>query len=441
MAFISRFDVRVRVFLAVLLTWSFSHSLLAAPLGKKPLASKSPPGGEVTVELAHALSGPAKTYIETMVNRFNNEQTGGRIHLRSFEGLSKPALLNVTNAAHVRHWAANHASFKPLYQAMREAVQPPASGTWLQGLETGDLGGNRKPIALPIAFSTPVLFYDKKAFRRAGLNPEKPPQSWQEMQQVAGKLAESGAICPYTTSWPAWIHIDNISALSGVPVADKTGTLRFNALPQIRHLARLSAWYKAEFFKVFGSRDEADHHFARGECAMLTSQSSAYAYFQTMPGLELGVAPLPHDEEVYDGRQHTLADGAALWVGSGFSKAEYQLAVRFMKFWFSEDVQLGWAQAGSFIPMTPRLYQALANKTGGQRASSEEKLLSVYSQTKGDAGGIRIAGIEPLRAIVDEELNAVWANRKPAMLALESAVTRGNALLKSQPALKRPMLF
>jgi len=43
---------------------------------------------------------------------------------------------------------------------------------------------------------------------------------------------------------------------------------------------------------------------------------------------------------------------------------------------------------------------------------------------------VRIAQNEKLRTIVEEELETVWANKKPAKEALDNAVTRGNATIE-----------
>jgi sn-glycerol 3-phosphate transport system substrate-binding protein len=94
------------------------------------------------------------------------------------------------------------------------------------------------------------------------------------MQVAADKLFDAGSTCPYTTSWPAWVHIDNLSSWHGVEVADAKGKLNFNGLVQVKHTAMLTTWAKARFFVSFGRRDEADNRFAAGECGMLTSSSS-----------------------------------------------------------------------------------------------------------------------------------------------------------------------
>ena len=50
---------------------------------------------------------------------------------------------------------------------------------------------------------------------------------------------------------------------------------------------------------------------------------------------------------------------------------------------------------------------------------------------------LHVSQIDPVRLIIDEELETVWANKKPAKEALDTAVLRGNAVL---PALLKARL-
>jgi sn-glycerol 3-phosphate transport system substrate-binding protein len=404
----------------------------------KNLVAKSPDVAP-DLEFAHSLGVASEARLQILVDRFNG-QSSSKIRLVHLESSGKPKPLNLATPSVVAQFIAQKSSFKPIYQALGESGQTLDTKLLSPDLLVAELGGGKQPLALPLAFSTPVLFYDKAAFAKAGLDPESPPNTWQEMQVVAGKLADAGHRCPYTTSWPTWVHIDNMSALAGEPVANKQKELGFNGLPQVRHVARLSAWFKADYFKIFGSRDEADLHFAKRECAMLTSNSWIQSWLRDVPGLELGIAPLPHDEDVYGGRRHTLVDGSSLWVGSGYSKQEYQTVAKFVKFLLAPDIQIEIARVGNFIPLTKTARSALQSRLFRDEQKTQTVIASSLNG-QGAGQGIPLGSIEPVRAIIEEELNAVWANVKPAKAALDDAVFRSNALLNRLPALKKGLLF
>jgi len=387
------------------------------------------------IDFSHQLDEALAERLETLVERFNGQQKDYQLRLvRRVEG-EAPADLNLVTREEQARFVANRAKFKPLHEVMREAKEPLDSGKLAPELRVGISDAKGKLFALPVALSTPVLYYNKAAFRKAGLDPETPPKTWWEVQLAADKLFDAGSRCPYTTSWPAWVHIDNLSALNGAEVADAKGRLNFNGLVQIKHVALLSSWYKSKFFAYFGRRDEADHRFAAGECGMLTSTSSLYASLRDNPAFETGVAPLPYYDDVRGAPQQTLADGASLWIGAGKKPAEYKGIARFVSFLMGAEFQVELTRAGGFLPMTPVA-----------RAAAKSKLLKAdmlgldvaYAQLqgKGTLRALRVSQIEPVRIIVEEELEAVWANKKPAKEALDTAVLRGNAVMPSLKALQ-----
>ena len=73
-----------------------------------------------------------------------------------------------------------------------------------------------------------------------------------------------------------------------------------------------------------------------------------------------------------------------------------------------------------------------------------DKTLEVaYASLKGK-GAIppnHVSDADPVRIILNEELEQVWSDKKPAKAALDTAVARGNAVLAAKPALKKAQPF
>ncbi|MDR1890506.1 MAG: extracellular solute-binding protein [Zoogloeaceae bacterium] len=429
--------------LVAALSLGVANSALSAPKAAKAAPAKAvaaPANHEV--EFVHQLSASDAGRLAVLVERFNSQQAAGEplVRLARAEAQrKKPALLNLATPGTMANFLANKSAFKPVYKVLKE------NGDALSGndLSADLLAGEKRDRlnALPVAFSTPVLFYNKRLFRQAGLNPDTPPKTWREMQDVAGALMDYGIACPYTSSWPTWVHIDNMSAVSGAPVADSKGRLGFNGLPQVKHIAMLASWHKARYFQTFGRANEADSHFYSGECAMLTSDAWANNILRDAPGVELGVAPLPYHDDLFGARPgHTLAAGAALWVGAGYKAKDYKVAARFIRFLLAPDIQIELARAGGFLPLTETARTAIRSAL----LKDEEQALDVaYAslQGKGAAHPLRVSTLDPVRLIVDEELEQVWANKKPAKAALDTAVKRGNSVLSAKPALKKVLSF
>ncbi|MBS1190125.1 MAG: extracellular solute-binding protein [Rhodocyclaceae bacterium] len=417
-----------------------AHAAKPAKPTKAAKTTAAASAGPVEIDLANQLGQAAEGRLQQLVERFNHEQKDFVVKLVPLAEGGKPAALNLVRRQDMADFLSQKGRLKPLYQVMSEAKVPFSAASLSTDLKAGVSDEKGKLVALPVAYSTPVLFYNKAAFRKAGLDPEKPPKTWWEMQETAGKLFDAGYQCPYTSSWPTWVHVDNLSALSSAPVATAKGELVFNGLAEVKHVAMLASWTKAKYFRHFGRRDEADKHFASGECAMITTDSAAHTEFREASGIDLGVSPMPHHDDVYGGRQHTLADGASLWVGGGYKPLEYKAAARFVAFLMAPESQVELARMYGQVPLTQAARNALKAKVVQDRDPTSEV---AYASLKGEGGQpqLRVSAIDPVRAIVDEELEAVWDDQKPAKAALDTAVARGNALLSAKPALKKAVPF
>ena len=402
--------------------------ILAAPILAVPAVTP------VQLELSHRLDEVRAERLLPLIDSFNKENKDVQVTLvRRGEG-DAPKQLNLVTREEYSRFVANKSKFKPLHEVMREAKEKFDASKLSPELRDGLTDAKGQLFALPVAFSTPVLYVNKALFRKAGLDPENPPKTWFEAQEAAGKLADAGSDCPFTTSWPVQVFIDNVSAWDGAEVNDAKGKLAFNGLAQVKHIAMMATWYKSKYFSYFGPKDEADNRFAKGECGMLTSSSSLFASFNENKSLEVGVAPLPYHDDVYGAPKNTLADGSSLWLASGMKPAEIKGAAKFVNYVLGPEVQIGLTLAGGYLPMTPVARAAASTKLLGADLGGL-KIAYAQLQGKGVSPKVRVAQIEQVRQIVEEELETVWADKKPAKEALDSAVERGNAVMLKIAAL------
>src|SRR5690606_25070027 len=106
-------------------------------------------------------------------------------------------------------------------------------------------------LSFPFNSSTPILYYNKAIFTEAGLDPETPPTTWAEIEQFSQTILDSGAAtCGFTTRWPSWVQLENLTALHNVPLATQENgfagfdaELVFNQQEVVpRHWDNLAAW-------------------------------------------------------------------------------------------------------------------------------------------------------------------------------------------------------
>ena len=411
--------------------------------------------GAEEIRLWHAMSGAPGTELNKLAEQFNASQSHYRVvptykgtydqTLAAAESARKgsagPHIVQIYEVATADVMASKE--IKPLWQVMSEAGEhldskyvPAVAGYFSD--EKGRL------LALPFNTSTPVLYYNRDAFKKANLDPSAPPKTWYEMPKTLGALRESGSACPFTTAWPSWVLLENMSAWHNQEFAthhngmDGNGArLNFNGRLMVRWISMLSSWMKSGYFEYSGRGNEAEARFASGECALLTSSSASLAELKDHAKFDFAVAQLPYYDDFAGVPQNTLIGGGGLWAVAGKTKAEYAGVAKFFHFLARPEIQAEWHQKTGYVPVTVAAYE-LTRKEGfyakfpGYEIAVRQLLLKNPTH---DSKGIRLAHFSNIRGIIDEELESVWGGKKTPLDALNTAVARGNAILsKLHPA-------
>jgi len=400
----------------------------------------------------HAMGGALGAEIDALVQRFNASQQEFRIvaeHKGSYEDTmiaalaaqgagAGPHLVQVYEVG-TAHMMAARSAVRPFWQVMVEIGEPIEARNFLPAVASYFSDNAGKLLALPFSISTPILFYNKDAFRKAKLDPEQPPKSWYEFPKVIEALKEAGVECGYTTTWPSWVLIENMSTWHNQDFATRDNGLGgldaklvFNTHLMVRHVSTLSSWARSGYFTYAGRRIEGEQRFLTGECALLTAASSSSAALRRSAGFDFGEAQLPHYDDVKGAPHHSVIGGAALWVLAGQKSAQYRGVAKFLAWLAKPEVQAEWHQKTGYVPVTRAAYE-LTRKQGfyaarpGQEIAIRQLLLNAPTR---ESRGIRIGEFAKIRTIIEEELEAVWEGRKPPKLALDQAAERGNQLLR-----------
>jgi sn-glycerol 3-phosphate transport system substrate-binding protein len=227
----------------------------------------------------------------------------------------------------------------------------------------------------------------------------------------------------------AWHNEEFATGHNGMDGADTR--LAFNRGLMVRWISMLSSWLKAGYFSYSGRENEGEARFASGECAMLTSSSASYAQLLGRARFDVGVAQLPYYDDFSAAPQNTLVGGSGLWVIAGRTSGEYRGVARFLAYLARADVQAQWHQKTGYLPLTAAAYE-LGRAQGFYAANPGQEIavrqLMGKSPTR-DTMGIRLAQLQRIRGIIDEELESVWVGKKTPLDALNTAVERGNLLL------------
>ena len=136
-------------------------------------------------------------------------------------------------------------------------------------------------LSFPYNSSSPILYFNKDIFEKAGLDPSSPPETWDEVWAAARQIKESGAApCGYTSAWLTWIHLENFAAWNNVPygsnengLAGPQVELQINAPIYVNHFQAIADLATDGTFKYGGRTSEAKQIFLSGECGIYTDSS------------------------------------------------------------------------------------------------------------------------------------------------------------------------
>ncbi|MGC3962539.1 MAG: sn-glycerol-3-phosphate ABC transporter substrate-binding protein UgpB [Rhodocyclaceae bacterium] len=404
----------------------------------------------VEIQWWHSMTGALGDRVNALATQFNSSQRDYRVvpvfkgaydesmaaAIAAYRAGNAPHILQVFEVGTATMMSAGKA-IKPVYQLMSEAGEPFDAKAYVPAVAGYYTDRNGKMLSLPFNSSTTVFFYNKDAFRKAGLDPAKPPATWTELTSAAAKLKISGSTCAYTTGWQSWVQLESFSTWHNVPFATQgnglDGTsprLTFNSPLHVRHIANMQNWLKQGLFTYAGRKNEPEAKFYSGECAMLTSSSAALGNIKRNAKFEFGVAPLPYYPDVPGAPQNTVIGGASLWVMGGKSAPEYKGVAKFFTFLSRPEVQAEWHQQTGYLPLTLAAYD-LTRKSGfyEQNPGTDVAVKQMIVKTTTNSRGVRLGNFVQIRNIVDEELESVWNGQKTAQQGLDAAVQRGNAEL------------
>jgi ABC-type glycerol-3-phosphate transport system substrate-binding protein len=303
-------------------------------------------GNRSEITLWHVMGGPLGKTLDSLVADFekqNPQYAVKGISMGSYTALSQKLMASVA--------AGNQPVMSQSYEAWttqlleKDAVKPfgdyISSADGLSSEEISDYypvmlaecSRDGKLVSMPFNKSVPIYYYNKDLFARAGLDPEKFPETWSEFIATAGKLTQDtnndgtpeqwGTAFPGGASWMfQCLLLQNGGDVFGPD--GKTVTLDSpEAIGALQYLVDLLYKYKVAYLTT-GYEHQND--FLSGRVAMIQSSSASLAYMamQKIP-FKLGIAPLPGNRKkavvlsgtnviIFRNKEQELMDGAWAFI-------------------------------------------------------------------------------------------------------------------------------
>lgn len=400
----------------------------------------------------HAMTGANNEVVETLSKEFNESQSEYKV-TPVFKG-TYPETLNAGIAA-FRAGQAPHIMQvfdvgTGVMMGAEGAVKPVAEVLSMGGTEfdkskylPGIVAYYSKPdgtmLSFPYNSSSPILYYNKDAFTKAGLDAENPPKTWPEVFEAAKKIKSSGAAaCGLTSTWLTWIGLENFAAWNNLQygtqengLASTDVELTFNTEPFARHFQNFADLAKDDTFRYGGRTSEAKQLFLSGECAIMTESSGGLGDV-LKSGMNYGLGQLPYYDDLEGAPQNTIPGGASLWVFANKSEEEYKAVAAFFQFLSQTEIQQRLHEVSGYLPVTLEAYEA--TKASGFYEKNPGREIPIQQmmgkEPTPNSKGVRLVNLPQVRDIQNEEFEKMLAGDQTAQQALDNAVERGNAAIQ-----------
>jgi sn-glycerol 3-phosphate transport system substrate-binding protein len=403
----------------------------------------------VKVDWWHAMGGLNGERVNKISADFNASQSAYEIvptykgnytetmtaAVAAFRAKEHPHLVQVFEVGTATMMAAKGAVY-PIEQLMSDANEPFDKGDYLPAVisyyqtPTGEL------LSMPFNSSTPVMWYNVDAFEAAGA---KVPSTWAEVKTAAQALVDNGMKCGVSFGWQSWVMLENYSSWHNIPVGTKENgfagfdtEFSFNNEAVVARLDDIASMGADNLFVYGGRRGDSLPLFTNGECGMWMNSSAYYGSIKKQAKFNYAQTMLPLDMDVAAAPQNSIIGGATLWSLAGHEADEYKGVAKFMTYLSSAEVQAWWHQETGYVPITTAAYE-LSKKQGfydsNPGTDTAIKQLSLNEPTP-NSRGVRFGNFVQIRDVINEEMESLWAGDKTAQVAMDTAVKRGNALLR-----------
>jgi len=212
-------------------------------------------------------------------------------------------------------------------------------------MENSQTGG--KTWGIPFQRSTIVLYYNKEMFKDAGLDPNKPPATWDEMTAYAQKLTKrdaSGKVTQWgvqipSSGFPYWLF-QGLAIEAGANLMNQAGTETYYDRPEV--ITALQYWvdlvnkYKVhpEGIVEWGTTPK---DFFEKKVAMIWTTTGNLTNVKTNAKFDFGVAMLPAQKQ-----RGSPTGGGNFYIFAKSTPAQREAAMKFIKWVTSPQRAAQW---------------------------------------------------------------------------------------------------
>lgn len=315
--------------------------------------------------------------------------------------------------------------------AFDDVVETAEEKAWLDSfyptlMENGRTAG--KTWGIPFQRSTIVMYYNKDAFRAAGLDPDKPPATWDELAAMGKKLTKSdgsqwGVMIP-STGYPYWMF-GALAMQNGQVLMNGDGNTTYFDDPAV--VGALQYW--KDLGGKYGVMPTGTiewgtlrQNFLEGKTAIMWHSTGNLTAVKKNATFDFGVAMLPASK-----RRGTPTGGGNFYIFKKTTPEERKAAMRLIKFMTSPQRSAEWSIQTGYMGVSPAAYETDALK---QYVKEFPYAAVARDQLKYATAELSTYQTGRVRKLLDDAIQAALTGSKTPETALKEAQKQADRLLK-----------
>ncbi len=334
--------------------------------GEKPATVSPPraPGEVITLEFWYSLGGSSGEAVEALVAEFNQAHSGIKVNA-TYQGGYAEIMAKVWSAVYAQETLPQvaHVGAAPLL-GDTGAIVPitdftdGASGIDRSLIRDAFWGYNSaqgKIWSMPFNNSVPLLYYNRDLFVQAGLDPDGPPQTWEEVIAYGKALTRDTDGNGEIDQWGLNTHTDTHWYLSAMflengarIISDNETEVLYNSPEAVQMLELWGKLVTENKVMPAAQHNEAKSDFLAGKLGMFLASSANLPSFLEEASFQLGVAPLP---SVAGQEPVEPIGGASLVIFQNEDRAVLDASWEFVKWMTSPQSSLYLSTKTGYVPI------------------------------------------------------------------------------------------
>ena len=400
----------------------------------------------IKISFWHAMSAKRMPAVNRIVDGFNATHPGIKVEAQ-FSGKYKEVLGKAIAAARAGHPPDIVQVYEVGTQTMLDsgAIVPVFQVVKPGQIDWGDIitpikdyySVKGKLYSMPFNSSTSILYYNKDLFKKAGLDPNKPPSTFAEMAKMGAQIVKSGA-APNALSfgWPDWQFEQMFTMHAQYYANHKNGRsgratkVNGNKTFGVKVVTAWTNWAKKGIFVYGGPEYSANKAFLAQKIAMLYQSTSSVASITKAAQFKVGTTFLPRLKGYPRG--NNVIGGATIWVMKGHSQEKYDAIAKFFKYLVRPEVAAQWHKDTGYFPSTNSAVKLLLDQGWfSQHPNHITAFLEILTGVKvPQSQGVRLGPFVAIRQAFKTALEKSIEGKLSPQAAMNEYARQANKLLK-----------